>query len=218
MRTAVATTAWLALATGCGRSPVAVLGLAGSGGGDEGVVIRRCGEDPEDAFAQVVVGYEPTAGGGDVPLREDVVDPEAALGAPDHMPMPPLGTVSIGDGGTLTVGFEPCVMGTDLSNTPDLFIHEAGFDEQTTVELRPTAAARIVLGPWVDADGYVQLDRRPDAAGGIDVDAMLVAVPVDGLRFDAVRIRDVTGQGLETVETPGADIDAVEIAVPLAAE
>lgn len=219
-RATIATTAWLVLAAGCGRSPVALFGLDGAAGGDEdgGAEIRRCGEAQEDSFAQVVVGYEPTAGGGDVPLREDVVDPEAALGPPDHMPTPPLGTVSIGDGGTLTVGFEPCIMGTNLAAAADLFVHEAGFDEQTTVELRPTADARTVLGPWVDTDGFVQLDRRPDVTGGIDVDAALPGVPAEGLRFDAVRIRDVTGQGLETVETPGADIDAVEIAVPLATE
>jgi hypothetical protein len=202
----------VALVAGCGRSPVILFGLD-AGGDDDGPIVPRCGDDPDDLFAQVVVGYEPTAGGGDAPLREDVVDPEAALGPPDHMPTPPLGTVSIGDGGTLTVGFEPCVMGTDLGRELDLFIHEAGFDEQATVELRPTAEARVVLGPLVEPDGYVRLPWRPESSGGIDVDEALAGIPAEGLRFDAVRVRDVPGQGLETVETPGADIDAVEIAV-----
>lgn len=217
-RTTCAAVAWLGLAAaGCGRSPVDLFGVDGAWD-DDGSVIVRCGERAEDAFARVVVGYEPLAGGGDFPLREDVVDPEAALGPPDHMPTPPLGTVSIGDGGTLTVGFEPCVMGTDLAPTPDLFVLEAGFDEQVTVELRPTAGTLAVLGPWVEADGYVRLPPSADASSEIDVDAALPGPPAEGLRFDAVRIRDVPGQGLETVETPGADIDAVEIAVPLPAE
>lgn len=215
---ALAATTWLSLAAGCGRSPVIVFGHDDAAG-DDGTVVVRCAEPTEDGFfAQVVVGYDPTAGGGQLPLREDVVDPEAALGAPDHMPTPPLGTVSIGDGGTLTVGLEPCVMGTDLGPAFDLYVHEAGFDEEITVELRPTAQARVVLGPLVDADGYVRLARRPEASGGLDVDAALVGVSAEGLRFDAVRIRDVPGQGLETVQTPGADIDAVEIVVPLPAE
>jgi len=210
-------TAWLGLAAGCGRSPVDVFGV-GADGGDDGPVIVRCGEHLEDAFAQVVVGYDPQAGGGDFPLRDDVIDPEAALGPPDHMPTPPLGTVSIGDGGTLTVGFEPCVLGTDLGPALDVLVHEAGFDEETTVELRPTARARVLLGPWVEADGYVRLDRRGEATGGVDLDGALPGIPAEGLRFDAVRIRDVSGQGLETTQTPGADIDAVEIAVPLPAD
>lgn len=216
-RSSVAVGVWLGLVAGCGRSPVLLFGH-GADGGDDGPVVPRCAEGPEDAFAQVVVGYEPAAGGGDVPLRDDVVDPEAALGPPDHMPTPPLGTVSIGDGGTLTVGFEPCTMGTDLGPGLDLLVHEAGFDEQVTVELRLTAAARPWLEPMLDADGFVTLPPWASATGGVDVDGALVGVPAEGLRFDAVRVRDVPGQGLETVETPGADIDAVEIAVPLPAE
>jgi hypothetical protein len=212
----VRATALVGLAGGCGRSPVVLFeGISADEGGDTGVVTMRCGEPGEGSFAQVVIGYEPTAGGGEVPLRQDVIDPEAALGPPDHMPTPPLGTVSIGDGGTLTLAFEPCVMGTDLTRAFDLFVYEAGFDEQTTVELRPTPAASAVLVNAVDADGYVRLEIQPDATGGVDIDAQLPGVPAEGLRFDAVRIRDVPGQGLETVNTPGADIDAVEILVPL---
>lgn len=205
------------LMAGCGRSPVFLFGSAsaGDGDGDGGPLPARCGELDDDSFAQLVIGYEPTAGGGQVPLREDVIDPEAALGPPDHMPTPPLGTVSIGDGGTLTVGFEPCVIGTSRTSAPDIIVHEAGFDEQVSVELRPTPAARAVLGSAVDPDGYLRLATAPDALGAIDIDAALVGVPVEGLRFDAVRIRDVAGQGLETVNTPGADIDAVEITTPL---
>jgi hypothetical protein len=211
----------LALAAGCGRSPVVLWGLDGGGddGGDDGAPPNlRCGDSLDDVFAQVVVEYDPTAGGGREPLRQDVIDPDAALGPPDHMPEPPLGTVSIGDGGTLAVGFEPCVMGTDLTRGFDLFVHEAGFDEQVTVELRPTAEARVVLGSLVDADGYVRLAQRPESSGGVDVDEALAGIAPEGLRFDAVRIRDVSGQGLETVETPGADIDAVEIVVAVPSE
>lgn len=209
--------AWIGHAAGCGRSPVDVFGLA-EAGGEGGTMVMRCGDDPEHVFAQVVVGYEPMAGGGNVPLRDDVVDPEAALGPPDHMPEPPLGTVSIGDGGTLAVGFDPCIIATDLGPGPDVLVHEAGFDEQVTVELRPTARAREELGPRVEADGWVRLDHRGGASSEVDVDAALPGVSAEGLRFDAVRIRDVQGQGLETVQTPGADIDALEIAVPIADE
>ncbi|MCX4245575.1 hypothetical protein [Paraliomyxa miuraensis] len=185
----------------CGRTPVAWF---------EAFDAPRCGERAEDGFAQVVVGYEPTAGGGAWPLRDDVIDPEAALGPPDHQPTPPLGTVSIGDGGTLTIGFEPCVMATSGSPAADLVVYEAGFDERVVVELRPTPATRDQLGDRVGRDGYVRLSTAPDREGAIDVDAELGGA---GLQFDAVRIRDVAGQGLETVNTPGADIDALEAMV-----
>lgn len=80
----------LVLATGCGRTPVSLFEVLES---------PRCGSDDGDAFAQVVLGYEPTAGGGDRPCRDDVVDPEAALGPPDHQPTPP-GDASLAARGT----------------------------------------------------------------------------------------------------------------------
>lgn len=186
----------------CGRSPVPWL--------DTPLPLARCGTSEEDYYAQQVQAYDPQAGGGARPEREDVVDPAAALGAPDHQPTPPLGTVSIGDGGTLSLTFGRCVLVTGPG--PDLVVHEAGFDERVTIAVRPTPTTLEALGPTVvpDPAGFVELPVDADPAGGFDIDVGLPPTDRDTLRFDAVRIRDVIGQGLETVLTPGADIDAVE--------
>lgn len=190
------------LIVACGRSPIPLLDLPNAQ--------ARCGTLEEDFFAQQVQAYDPAAGGGARPEREDVVDPTAALGPPDHQPTPPLGTVSIGDGGTLALTFGRCELVTGPG--PDLVVHEAGFDERVFIAVRPTSATRDALGANVSFDpaGFVELAVSADAMGAFDIDQGLPLTDRAELRFDAVRLRDVAGQGLETVQTPGADIDAVE--------
>jgi hypothetical protein len=175
-----------------------------------------CSADGEGFFAQVVLDYDPTAAGGELPSREDAMDPQTALGPPDAMSTPPLGAVSLGDGGTLTLGFGACVITTDGSPAADVIVHEHGYLEHVAIALLPTARAVASLGDVVGGDGWVAIDARPDRDDGIDLDTELGMLPRAGLRFEAIRLRDIPGQGEVTPETPGADIDAVELTAPLA--
>jgi hypothetical protein len=190
----------------CGRSSILVEDLDGV-----------CSADGDGFFAQVVLDYDPTAAGGDLPGREDAMDPQTALGPPDAMSTPPLGAVSLGDGGTLTLGFAPCIITSDGSPAADVIVHEHGYLERVVIALLPTTRALESIGDAVDDDGWVAIDAYPDSKDGIDLDAELGEWPRAGLRFEAIRLRDIPGQGEVTPETPGADIDAVEATEPRAA-
>jgi len=179
-----------AVLTGCGRTgfdvPV----------GDE--PFRDCGRAEADFFAQDVLGYEPTLGGGAAPEREDVADPERALGAPDYAPQRvPLGTVSIGEGGRIDLGFGACAGLTDGTAEPDLVLYEYGVPDHVELLVRPDGDDAFVSLGLVTAAGPLDLDGRWPGA--------------DPLAFEAIRIVDIAGQGLQSIETPGADIDAVEL-------
>ncbi|MBC8068616.1 MAG: hypothetical protein IAG13_09815 [Deltaproteobacteria bacterium] len=185
---------------GCGRSSI----LVAADNDDD-----MCSADGESVFARVVLGYDPIAGGGAVPELSDVMEPRAALGPPE-LATPPLGAVSLGDGGTLTVGFAPCVITSDGSPGGDVIIYEQGYAERVTIALLPTTRAVTWLGEAVGDDGWVAIDAYPDSDDAIDLDAELGALPREALRFEAIRLRDVPGQGEVTPDTPGADIDAIE--------
>lgn len=177
-----------------------------------------CSADGDGFFAQTVLDYDPTAAGGELPGREDAMDPYTALGAPDGRSTPPLGSVSIGDGGTLTLGFGACVITSDGSPAADVIIHEHGYVERLVIALLPTARASASLADVVDDDGWIAIDAYPDDRDGIDLDAQLGTLPREALRFEAIRLRDIPGQGEVTPDTPGADIDAVEATEPRAAK
>ena len=159
---------------------------------------RGCEGVEADFFAQDVLAYEPTEGGGAAPEREDVANPQRALGAPDYAPeRVPLGTVSIGEGGRLDLGFGDCAALTDGTAEPDLVLYEYGVPDH------------VELWVWPEnADGFVSLGLVTEA-GPLDLDGRWP--DADALAFEAVRIVDVAGQGLQSTETPGADIDAIEL-------
>jgi hypothetical protein len=194
-------TAVLLLAA-CGRSGILV----------EETPDGLCSGDGDGVFATVVLDYDPILVDGD-PADDEATDPETALGSPDARPTPPLGAVSLGEGGSLTLGFAPCVLGTDGTPAPDLVIHEYGYLERTTVALLPTARTRGLLPGVIDLDGHIAIEAPADGSG-IDLDAALADIPLDAREFSAVRLVDVAGQGEITAETPGADIDAVQAMTP----
>jgi hypothetical protein len=197
---------------GCGTA-VLLLGACGrSGILVEGTQDGLCSGDGDGFFATVVLDYDPILVDGD-PVDDEATDPQTALGPPDARPTPPLGAVSLGEGGSLEVGFAPCVLGTDGTPAPDLVIHEYGYLERTTVALVPTARTRGLLPGVIGLDGHVAIDS-PDDGSGIDLDAALAEIPLDAREFSAVRLVDVAGQGEVTADTPGADIDAVQVLTP----
>lgn len=201
------------VAFACGRTPVF------PGGDDVERPALRCGDDPLDVFATLVLRFDPTAGGGQWPEREDVIDPAATLGPPDYQPDSPdapgrpLGTVSIGDGGVLAVSFEPCVLvANGTRGVADLYVFEAGSDERVSLAVRPVPQmrTRIEDDNVVDDQGWVQVAAEIDDEGGFDLDTGVRVRGDDPMMYEALQITDVPAEGLETAETPGADIDAFE--------
>lgn len=207
---------------GCGRATTPIrrrtaLTLLLAACGRSGILVEEnpdglCSGDGDGFFATVVLDYDPILAGGD-PADDEATDPQTALGSPDARPTPPLGAVSLGEGGSITLGFAPCVLGTDGTSAPDLVIHEHGFLEYTTVALVPTARTRGLLPGVIGLDGRVAVDSPADGSG-IDIDAALADLPLDAREFSAVRLVDVAGQGEVTADTPGADIDAVQVLTP----
>lgn len=192
------------LLAACGRSGILV----------EEAPDGLCSGDGDGFFATVVLDYDPILVDGD-PADDEATDPQTALGSPDARPTPPLGAVSLGEGGSLTLGFAPCVLGTDGTPAPDLVIHEHGYLERTTVALVPTVRSRAALAGVTGLDGHVAIDAPADGSG-IDIDAALADIRQDDREFSAVRLVDVAGQGEYTPDTPGADIDAVQVVTPRA--
>jgi OmpA-OmpF porin, OOP family len=143
------------------------------------------------SFADQVVGYEP---GIPAPILEGL-DPSTALGAPDYQPdswkLPR--AVSLGNGGSITLGFPSPLIDTD---GPDLFIFEIGPGvEAMTVE--------------VSADGKAWKPVGEAPGGSCAIDIAPFVEP--GEAFRMVRIHDVADQGAESDFWPGADIDAVGV-------
>ena len=109
----------------------------------------------------------------------------------------PLGTVSIGEGGRLDLGFGSCTALTDGTAEPDLVLYEYGVPDHVELWVWPEDGDGFVSVGVVTRAGPIDLDHRwPDSGT---------------LAFEAIRLVDVAGQGLQSSETPGADIDAVEL-------
>lgn len=150
------------------------------------------------SFADAVVSYNPTAGGGPAP---DTLyqDPTQALGPPDSLAVGFEGEngdncfTSLGYGGSLTLQFTDNVLTGDGTPAPDLVVFEIGDIESVGVE--------------VSRDGIVW--TYVGIAGGltnrIDIDEFGFT-PQDRLAF--VRLTDMR-QGDRNSLTTGADIDAV---------
>lgn len=138
------------------------------------------------SFADKVVDYNPSFGGGPVP---DITqqDSRQILGVPGQ------GEMSLGNGGQIVVKFLDNKLTGNGNSQPDLYVFEVGAPETTLVEIRKNT------GPWYSvgtATGY---------ASGIDIDAFGFG---QGDRFTSVRLTDdgdSPGGGL----TPGADLVAV---------
>jgi len=146
------------------------------------------------SFADAVVAYTPViiAGSPAVPDR----NPARALGTPDYDGLvcanPATCTsVSLGQGGSLTLEFVGNRLTGSGSNALDLWIFEVGPDVEDTF----VAISR-------DGVTYVDIGKVFGATAGIDIDAFGIG-PTDEFRF--VRLVDDRFEG----GASGADIDAV---------
>lgn len=124
-----------------------------------------------------------------------------ALGAPDHMGRSACtsadgcGYVSLGNGGSLTLGFLDNRLTGDGTPAADLWVFEVGPPvEVVQVEVSTDGATWIPVGEAIAA------------RGGVDLDSYGFG-PSD--RFAFVRLTDKPGGGGTTGAVVGADIDAV---------
>lgn len=142
------------------------------------------------SFADAVVSFDPVIKSGQptAPYR----DPSQALGAPDF---PPLGYVSLGDGGTIVLQFTDNSLTGSNDSAFDLWIFEIGPDvEDTFVRISKNGIDWLAVG------------KVFGATSGIDVDAFGVHA---GDYYSFVELRDDPNEGANTGDTVGADIDAV---------
>lgn len=155
----------------------------------------------DSSFADLVVDF--TLGGGGV--TEPHQNPLNALGAPDYdgvsncsnhtSPAADCTFVSLGAGGSLTLGFTTNALTGSGDDSDDLWIFEVGpLVEPTAVE--------------ISADGVLWHDVGSvgGATAGINIDAFGFG-PEDLFHF--VRLTDICSGGACTGRTAGADIDAV---------
>lgn len=182
---------------------------------------RRTPAPRGSAYADSLILYDPSYGGGCTPTNPHFTDPQAAIGAPDYSGgASGTGSVSLGSGGRLEL-----YVWTQIANTgdsrPDLRIYEiGGYTERVFVALRPvppTTPQQLASLGLQDSnqDGYYEVGRTP-SSGEIDLDALFNgAAAARTVRFDAVQlIDDIDDTPTCNTTTPGADIDAVAVLLP----
>lgn len=143
-----------------------------------------------------------------------VQDPNAALGAPDHVGQSAGTSVSLGTGGWITLGFSGenylTVSGND---DVDLLIWDAGaIHELATVYVRPLdQMLDLLAGFSFDDDGFIEvgLTRTDSGLTGIDLDTVFGGFAFGELLFDAVKILDSELFYGLTNDAAGLDLDAV---------
>ncbi len=165
---------------------------------------QTCFEDGL-SFADFVISFEPTCS------SNTNVNPEAAIGVSD---LSGAGTdVSLGEGGSITLGFNNNLMVNSGDSNPDIWVFEVGsLVEASQIELRPFDQNTInILNlegiPDSDLDGYFDFGVIAGSTSSLDIDAIVIGYPYSELRFDAIQITDVPTECKGN--TPGADIDAV---------
>lgn len=169
-------------------------------------------EFPDGAisFADAVIDYDNTLGGSP-PTDANFLDPAESLGVPDYVN--PIGSVSLGRGGLLEVGFVDNVLTNDGGPGLDIHIFEIGPDiEDTFVSIRPTAATALVLLPAIydaDLDGFYEIGMVMGATDSIDIDSFFPPAAPGTYMFDAVQLIDDENDGQQAGPTVGADIDAI---------
>jgi hypothetical protein len=145
------------------------------------------------SFADVVVSYQPLFGGGPAPTNPNYLDPTKALGIPDYSD--PIGSVSLGDGGRITLQFTDNLLTGSNSAALDLWIFEIGPDiEDTFVDISKDGVIWSAVG------------KVTGSTAGIDIDSFGFGIAD---QFSFVRLTDDTNLDDQTGSTVGADIDAV---------
>lgn len=157
--------------------------------------------DGDVSFADVVVSYEPLFDGGPGPTNPNFIDPASALGPPDYSGgADGIGSVSLGDGGRITLRFsDNALTGSGDNGVDDLHIFEVGPQvEETLVEISVDGVVFIAVGTVAGATSSIDIDPTLDLEG----------LPAT-TEFRYVRLTDDTSADGQTGDTVGADVDAV---------
>ncbi len=167
------------------------------------------------SFVDYVISYDPECFDD---LDPTLVDPEVIVGLADFSPTPNepygIGRVTLGEGGSITVGFSDNVVTNSGDNSPDVWVFEVGFDvEGTMTDFRPldanTENILIAQGvPDADGDGFYELGSIGGATSSVDLDAIVTGQAFGTLRFDAIKLTDIMDFPCGAASA-GADIDAV---------
>lgn len=139
-------------------------------------------------------------------------DPNRSIGLSD------VSNVSLGEGGSLTLGFTNNVLSNSGNTEPDIWIFETGmFVEETNIELLPADEKTIELlinanVTDIDGDGYYDIGVVEGATSSIDIDQIIPNIEQGILKFSAIQVTDVPAVTCEAsipAGFKGADIDAV---------
>lgn len=152
------------------------------------------------SFVDAVVSYEPLFDGGPGPTSATFMDPASAIGPPDYSGgSSGTGSVSLGDGGRITLRFTDNALAGSGDSADDLHIFEIGAQvEDTFVEISTNGTTFISVG---SANG---------STSSIDIDPFLTAASIaPDTKFFFVRLTDDTDRDGQSGATVGADIDAV---------
>ncbi|MCA1761586.1 MAG: hypothetical protein LC664_01105 [Flavobacteriales bacterium] len=134
-------------------------------------------------------------------------DSSDAIGAPDGP------SVSLGNGGYVTLLFSNNTLTNSGNSDPDLFVFEVGpLVEASTIELRPQddATETILIDAGiedVDEDGFYEFGGIGGSTASVDIDSFFDDIAAGSVFFDAIKVVDVPGNC--STSSPGADIDAV---------
>jgi len=159
-------------------------------------------------FANQIIDYIPCSS------NTNANDPLLMLGENDYNGETDGSTyVSLGDDGKIYAGFCDNLMINSGTPAPDITIFEIGASEGYNIELRPfddvTENYLIQSGLGdLDGDGYYSIETVNAGIDAIDIDNIVVGYERALLRFNAVKITDISGAGCSGYN-PGADIDAV---------
>jgi len=134
-------------------------------------------------------------------------DSTNAVGMPDGP------SISLGNGGYVTLLFSNNTLTNSGNTDPDLFVFEVGpLVEASTIELRPQddATENILLAAGIedaDDDGFYEFGGIGGSTASVDIDSFFDDIAAGSVFFDAIKVVDAPGSC--STSTPGADIDAV---------
>ncbi len=167
------------------------------------------------SFVDEIISYDPEC---EDTLDPTLTNPEDALGLSDFSPTPNepygIGRVTLGEGGSITLGFTNNIVTNSGDPEADVWVFEVGFDiEPTTTDFRPIDAntISIITAAGVvdsDGDGFYEFGQIGGATSFVDLDALVPGQAFGTLRFDAIKLTDVFNVPCGAASA-GADIDAV---------
>ena len=145
------------------------------------------------SFADSVISYNASFGGGNVPSDPNYTNPAVAIGAPNYVG--DIGSVSLGAGGRLVLQFTDNFLTGSDSTDEDLHIFEIGPDvEDTDVDISKDGIEWFSVGKVFGSTDSIDIDFYGFTSADL---------------FSFVRLTDVKTEGATSGSTVGADIDAV---------